>query len=138
MYGVPVIKRSLAVEVNLRTINVGDQFFFPDNQIIRGKRVRVYGMEVFTANQLSFTAGALPVVSQVNSLGLIVNLVDASNSNRIFQIPYFTFIASQNGGMIREFVPFELVLTKSFIQITAVGGLVAGEGCYINLIYDQI
>jgi len=138
MYGVVVIKKSLGVEVNIKTANDGDQFFLPDNQIIRGQRVRVYGIEAFTGDQLSKTPGALTMATATATTGLMVNLVDAGNSNRVYQIPYYTFISSNNGGFIREFEPFEMVLTKSFIQIVDASVLTAGTGVYFHLIYSQI
>ena len=71
-------------------------------------------------------------------LGLMVNFVDAGNSNRVYQIPYFTFISSENGGFIREFEPFEIVLTKSFVQVVDGAILTAGSGVYFHLIYSKV
>jgi hypothetical protein len=137
MYGVPVIERSLGIEVNIKTANIGDQFFFPDNQIIRASRIRVYGIEAFTVTQLAKTPGALTTISAAGSLGLVLNFVDSGNANRVYQIPYYTFISSLNAGMIREFKPFECMLTKSFIQLTD-STVVAGTGAYLHIIYKQI
>jgi len=138
MYGVVVIKRSLGVEVNIKSVNNGDQFFLPDNQIIRGQRVRVYGIECFSGDQLTKTPGGLTMASASAVLGLMVNFVDAGNSNRVYQIPFFTFQSSLNGGFIREFEPFEIVLTKSFVQVVDGAILTAGEGVYFHLIYSQV
>jgi len=138
MYGVVVIERSLGVEVNLKTSNNGDQFFLPDNQIIRGQRIRVYGIECFTVAQLTKTPGALTTVAAAGALGLMINFVDGNSSNLAYQIPYYTFISSLNGGFIREFKPFECILTKSFIQITDATSVVAGTAAYIHLVYKPV
>ena len=44
MYGVPIINRSLTIEVKLTSVAVGQTFQFPDNQIIRGQEVTVYAI----------------------------------------------------------------------------------------------
>lgn len=138
MYGVVVIKRALGIEVALKTANNGDQFFLPDNQIIRGQRIRVYGIEAFCVEQLTKTPGALTMETLNGCLGLMLNFVDAGNSNRVYQIPFFTFISSENGGFIREFEPFEIVLTKSFVSVADGTNITAGNGVYFSLIYAQI
>jgi len=135
MYGVPIINRSLTIEVKLTSVSVGQTFQFPDNQIIRGQEVTVYAIEAFNAVQCTKTPSSLDVVTLAGSANLVVTFQDASSINRVFEIPYYTLISYLNGGMIREFKPFKCVLSKSYVKILDATSLTANQAAFFNIIY---
>lgn len=138
MYGIPVTERSLTIEVKLTSISVGSQIIFPDNQIIRGQNIVVYGIESFTADQITSTPAGNTVVSSTGALGLILNFLDDKSINLVNQMPYYALNAATNSGVVREFKPFACVLQKSFVTITNATGLSVGQSAFFNLIYKPL
>jgi hypothetical protein len=138
MYGIPVTERSLTIEVRLTTVSVGAQIIFPDNQIIRGQNIVVYGIESFTSDQITTTPSNNTVVSASGALGLILNFLDDKSINLVNQMPYFALNAASNSGVVREFKPFKCVLQKSFVTITNATNLSVGQSAFFNLIYKPL
>ena len=136
MYGIPVTERSLTVEVKLTSVNNGSQFVFPDNQIIRGQNVTVYGIEVFTADQVTKSPGGNDLVTLDGAKGLVLNFLDDNSINKVNQMPYYSLVASYNSGVVREFKPFKMVLQKCFVQVTDSTNLTANQAILVNLIYS--
>jgi hypothetical protein len=136
MYGIPVTERSLTVEVKLTSVTNGSQFIFPDNQIIRGQEVTVYGIEVFTADQVTKTPGVNTLISSAGAQGLVLNFLDNNSINKVNQMPYYSLVAAYNSGVVREFKPFKMVLQKCFVQVTDSSNLTANQAILINLIYS--
>ena len=138
MYGIPVTERSLTIEVRLTSVSVGAQIIFPDNQIIRGQNIVVYGIESFTNEQSATTPSNNSVVSPDGALGLILNFLDDKSINLVNQMPYFALNAATNSGVVREFKPFKCVLQKSFVTITNASNLSVGQSAFFNLIYKPL
>jgi hypothetical protein len=135
MYGVPIINRSLTIEVKLTSNSAGQTFQFPDNQIIRGQSVTVYAIEAFTRTQCTKSPSSLDVVTQAGATGLSVTFQDNSSINRVYEIPYYTLLAYLNGGFIREFKPFKCVLSKSFVKILDGANITANDVAFFNIVY---
>jgi hypothetical protein len=138
MYGIPVTERSLTIEVKLTTITVGSQIVFPDNQIIRGENIVVYGIESFTSTQIATTPAGNSVVTSSGATGLILNFLDDKSINLVNQMPYYALNAASNSGVVREFKPFACVLQKSFVTITNASGLTVNQSAFFNLIYKPL
>lgn len=137
MYGVVVTEKSLLVEVAINSVATGSIFTLPDNQILRQPNVEVYGVEVYNADQLTKTPGNRDTVSALGSTGLAVTLQDNKSINRINQAPYLSLNTAVNNGIIREFKPFKMVLTKSFITILDGTNLSVGQAAVLNIIYKE-
>jgi len=135
MYGVPIINRSLTIEVKLTSVSAGQIFQFPDNQIIRGQEVTVYAIEAFTDTQVTKTPSSNTVVSAAGGAGLVVTLQDNTSTNRVYEIPYYTLLSYLNGGFIREFKPFKCILSKSYVKVLDGTNLTANEAAFFNLVY---
>jgi len=135
MYGVPIINRSLTIEVKLTSVSAGQIFQFPDNQIIRGQEVTVYGIEAFSQAQVTKTPNSNTVVSLLGGTGLVVTFQDNTSTNRVYEIPYYTLLSYLNGGIIREFKPFKCILSKSYVKILDGTNLTVNEAAFFNLIY---
>lgn len=135
MYGVPIINRSLTIEVKLTSISAGQIFQFPDNQIIRGQEVTVYGIEAFSQAQVTKTPNSNNVVGVTGAAGLVVTFQDNTSTNRVYEIPYYTLLSYLNGGIIREFKPFKCILSKSYVKVLDGTNLTVNEAAFFNLIY---
>jgi len=135
MYGIPIINRSLSIEVKLTSIAVGQTFQFPDNQIIRAQNVTVYGIEAFNNFQCAKTPSSLDVIPVNATNSILVTLCDDKSVSRIHEIPLFTFVSYYNGGMIREFAPFKCILSKSYIKIIDTANLIKDQAVLFNLLY---
>jgi hypothetical protein len=138
MYGIPVTERSLTIEVKLTSTSIGAQIVFPDNQIIRGENIVVYGIESFTSDQITVTPSGNSVVSSTGAKGIILNFLDDKSINLVNQMPYFALNAASNSGVVREFKPFKCVLQKSFVTVTDASGLSVGQSVFFNLIYKPL
>jgi hypothetical protein len=137
MYGVVVTEKSLLVEIPINSVSTGSIFTLPDNQILRQPNVEVYGVEVYNADQLTKSPGNRNTVTALGSTGLAVTLQDNKSINRINQAPYLSLNTAVNNGIIREFKPFKMVLTKSFITILDGTNLSVGQAAVLNIIYKE-
>ena len=134
MYGIPVIRRCLSLEINLRSIAQGSQIPFPDNNILRQAGVKIIGIDAFTSSQLASTSSGGTVISDADALKITVNCLDDRNIVIANQLPYYNLISTYNNGVIREFKPFNLIVQKSFIQINA--AITANQFAVLNIIYE--
>ncbi len=139
MYGIPVYPLTLGVEIQLSTVANGTIIQFPDNPILREPGIMINSLEVYVNNTtgLAKTPGGLTVISQNGGTGLIINLVDDTNQNRVFNHPYLAFNPPSNQGVAREFLPFRMVMQKSSIQVTDSTNLTAGQGVYLVFSYTK-
>jgi len=128
-----VISRSYLVEVNLATaVATGNRYNFLDVPQLRN--VYVQGVEAFDITGLAVSPNGKTIVSAAGSLSVLVTLC-VGDKEDIFQMPYFTLIAKNNGGIIREFYNKQINLTKSYIQLVGTTGLAANESCIFNFYY---
>ena len=128
-----VISRSYLVEVNLSTaVATGNRYNFLDVPQLRSAYVQ--GVEAFDITGLAVSPNGKTVVSAAGSLSILVTLC-VGDKEDIFQMPYYTLIAKNNGGIIREFYNKQINLTKSYIQLVGVAGIAANESCIFNFYY---
>jgi hypothetical protein len=138
MYGIPTTERSLVVEVQLTSINQGSQFVFPDNQIIRGQNIMVYGFEAYTSSTVSKTPSGNSLVTDNGASGLTLNFLDDKSINLVNQIPYNALNTYLLGGVVREFKPFRMVLQKSFVSISDSTSLTINQSILLNILYKPV
>lgn len=138
MYGIPTTERSLVVEVQLTGVNVGSQFVFPDNQIIRGQNIMVYGFETYTSSTVTKTPSGNTLVSDNGGAGLTLNFLDDKSINLVNQIPYNALNTYLMGGVVREFKPFRMVLQKSFVSISDSTNLTVNQSILLNILYKPL
>jgi len=127
------IVRSYLAEVNLGNSAPGNgqNINFQDYPQLRD--IYITGICAFSSGQVAVSPSGKSVVPSL--LGIAVSLKDIYNMDMIYQYPTFDLQPSNVGGFYRDFVPFELQLTKSFITILSNTGLAANESLVFNIFY---
>lgn len=134
----PVTHRCLTVEVQLSSIGVGNQFLFPDNQIIRGQNIMVYGIETFTSSTVAYSPSGYTMVTDAGASNLTLNFLDDKSINLVNQLPYQALNSYIMSGVVREFKPFRMVLTKSFVSISNATNLTVNQAILVNILYKPV
>jgi hypothetical protein len=128
----PII-RSYLTEVNLGTSTPGTGANINIKDYPQLRDIYVTGVEVFDINQVAISPSGKTVVATLT--GITLTLVDSFNMDIIYQYPTFDLNPANVGGFYRDFNPFPLQLTKSYITITNPLGLAASESVMINFFY---
>ena len=131
----PIIKNSYLIEVNLPTAATGQRYYFLDVPTLRAPYIFVNGIEAYTRDQVAFSPLNAPIITQAGSLGVVVTFA-VKETEEIYQMPLFSFIAGYNAGVIREFANKQINLTKSYITILDPTNIAAGESCIFNVYYQ--
>jgi len=134
-----IIKRSQIAEAQITGAPaVGKKYPFTQIPNLSRNNIVIYGFEVFTADQLSNTPSNNTVISTDAQADVVITFVDNNNEERVFQIPIYTLISSNNGGFIRMVKPFIMNLTKCYIQLVATGNVNTDEVLALNLYYSIV
>lgn len=127
------IVRSYLTEVNLgsSTPGTGANINIKDYPQLRD--IYVTGVEVFDAGQVAISPAGKTVVSLLT--GITLTLVDIYNMDIMYQYPTYDLNPTNVGGFYRDFNPFQIQLTKSYITIVNPGSLSADQSVMINFYY---
>ena len=127
------ILRSYLIEVNLGTSIPGNGQNINIQDYPQLREIMLIGVEVFDDSQLAVSPSGKTVVGTLT--GITLTLLDKFNMEMIYQYPTFDLNPANVGGFYRDFVPFQLQLTKSYISILNVGALAANQSVMINFLY---
>ena len=115
----------------------GTKYVFPNN-LGELNNVLVMGIEVYSASQLiKSPLTYATTVSAAGQLSGMLVLIEGVKE-RIRQIPLINLIPQLNGGLQREFEPFVINISKSYIQLVAATSVNLNEAFVINLLYKPI
>lgn len=130
------IVRSYLAEVNLgnSTPGQGQNINIQDYPQLRD--IMLIGVEVFDDSQVTVSPSGKTVVGTLT--GITLTLLDKFNMEMLYQYPTFDLNPANVGGFYRDFVPFQLQLTKSYITILDVGVLAANQSVIINFFYVSL
>lgn len=130
------IVRSYLAEVNLgnSTPGQGQNINIQDYPQLRD--IMLIGVEVFDDSQVTVSPSGKTVVGTLT--GITLTLLDKFNMEMLYQYPTFDLNPANVGGFYRDFVPFQLQLTKSYITILDVGSLTANQSVMINFFYVSL
>jgi hypothetical protein len=131
----PIIKNSYLIEVNITTPAVGQRYYFLDVPTLRAPYVFINGVEAYTADQVTFSPLNAPIITQSGSTGVTITFA-VKESEDIYQMPYFSYVAGYNSGIIRELANKQINLTKSYITILDTTNIVAGQSALFNVYYQ--
>lgn len=126
------IYNSYLVELNFTTApGAGAPITFKDVPFLNN--VYIYGIECITASQMTTSPTSNPIATQANIIKGSITIVEG-NTEVLFQVPNGQLITQNNAGIIKEFRPIKINLTKSSVQMYA-AGIAAGESICYNFIY---
>lgn len=128
----PII-RSYLTEVNLGTTTPGNGANINIKDYPQLRDIYVTGVEVFSNNVVTLSPSGKTVVSDLK--GLTLTLVDIFNMEIVYQYPTYDLNPVNIGGFYRDFNPFQLQLTKSFITVLDNSGVNQNESVMINFYY---
>lgn len=128
----PIIRSYLA-EVNLGTTTPGNGANINIQDYPQLRDVYITGVEVFDNNQVAVSPSGKTVVSALT--GITLTLMDSFNMEMVYQYPTYDLNPANVGGFYRDFLPFPLQLTKSYITILSNAGLAANESVVLNVFY---
>ena len=127
------ILRSYLAEVNLGTTTPGQGQNINIQDYPQLRDVYITGIEVFNDKQLAVSPSGKIVVGTLS--GITLTLMDKYNMEMIYQYPTYDLNPANVGGFYRDFKPFYLQLTKSYISILDTTGLSANESVVLNVFY---
>jgi hypothetical protein len=127
------ILRSYLAEVNLGTTTPGNGQNINIQDYPQLRDVYICGLEVFDDGQLAISPSGKTVVGALN--GLTLTLMDKFNMEILYQYPAFDLNPVNVGGFYRDFKPFYLQLTKSYITVLDATTVAASQSVMINIFY---
>ena len=134
-----IIKRSQLVEAQVvGTPAVGRKYQFLEVPNLARNNVILYGLEAFTADQLSTTPNNNTVIAAADQDQVVVTLRDNNKNEFLYQIPYYTLIRANNGGFIVLLKPRIINLTDCYVQLTNTAGVSTDEVACFNLYYSIV
>tara|TARA_R110000744_G_scaffold167873_1_gene285430 strand:- start:328 stop:744 length:417 start_codon:yes stop_codon:yes gene_type:complete len=134
-----IVKQSQLVTATIDgTPTVNRRYKFNDIPNLSRNNIILYGIESYSASQLSNTASGADVISAADTLGVTVTLKDNQNNEFIYQMPYTNLIRSNNGGFVILLEPKVINLTDCYVQINNVLALADGDQAVFNFYYDFV
>lgn len=130
------IVRSYLAEVNLGTTVPGNGQNINIQDYPQLRDVIITGVEVFSANTIAVSPQGKAVVTTLS--GIALTLMDKFNMEMIYQYPCADLNPVNVAGFYRDFVPFELQLTKSYISILSNTSLSANQSVCLNIFYVPV
>lgn len=127
------ILRSYLAEVNLGTTTPGNGQNINIQDYPQLREVYICGIEIFDSAALSISPSGKTVVGQLK--GLTLTLMDKFNMEIIYQYPAFDLNPINVGGFYRDFKPFFLQLTKSYISVLDASTVSANQSVMLNIFY---
>jgi hypothetical protein len=139
MFANVVVKRSQEVVAQIvGTPAVGKKYKFQDIPNLSRNNIVVYGFEAYSAAQQTTTPDGFTVVSAAASLGITITLRDNKKQEFVYQLPMYSAIRANNGGLAIIIKPRIINLTDCYVQITNTSGISASEAVAVNLYYDIV
>jgi hypothetical protein len=127
------ILRSYLTEVNLGTTLPGNGQNINIQDYPQLRDIMITGVEVFDSGEVSLSPSGKAVVPTLT--GITLTLLDKFNMEIVYQYPTFDLNPTNVAGFYRDFVPFPLQLTKSYITVLNNTGLSANQSVILNIFY---
>jgi hypothetical protein len=129
----PIVEKSYLVELNLGTV-VGAQRQVSFQFIPQLKDAIIYGVEVFSAAQMSTSPNGSVVVSALGLTDLTVTFAVGDDQD-VFLQPCADLNPALVAGFIRMYNNKKFNLTKSFITMQGVANIAANQAVLFNFLY---
>jgi hypothetical protein len=95
--------------------------------------IMLTGVECFDSSEVSLSPSGKTVVSTLT--GITLTLLDKFNMEVVYQYPAYDLNPTNVAGFYRDFVPFPLQLTKSYITVLNNTSLSANQSVILNFFY---
>jgi hypothetical protein len=123
-------ERSIFVELNLKTgYAIGNQLNFLD--VPQLSHAYVQGIEAFTDSQLAKTPTTNSVFEDAAKTQVLMTFKQLDDQ-RYENIPYYTLMATNNGGLIRNFHDLQININSSYAFM---GGTTATAGKSLAFVF---
>ena len=127
------ILRSYLTEVNLGATLPGNGQNINIQDYPQLRDIMITGVEVFDSAEVSLSPSGKAIVPTLT--GITLTLLDKFNMEIVYQYPTFDLNPTNVAGFYRDFVPFPLQLTKSYITVLNNAGLAANQSVILNFFY---
>jgi len=132
-----IIKRSQLAEAQVTgSVAVGKKYQFLEIPNLSRNNILLYGLEVYSADQLTNTPNGNAVIAAADIPNVVVSFRDTNKVEFVYQVPTYSLIRANVGGFITMITPRLINLTDSYIQLTAAGTISVDEVLAVNLYYS--
>lgn len=130
----PII-RSYLIEINLGATlpGAGSQIFIQDYPTLRN--VFLCGVMSYSSTTLTTSPAGRASITLSGETSITATFVDVFNQEIIHNYPLRDLDPYTTGGFYRDYNPFKLQLTKSYITIFSTTGLSANQSVLLNILY---
>jgi hypothetical protein len=130
----PII-RSYLIEINLGATvpGAGSQIFIQDYPTLRN--VYLCGVMSYSSTTSAQSPNGRAVISAAGEVSISATFVDKYNQEIIHNYPLRDLDPYFTAGFYRDYKPFPLQLTKSYITINSTANLTANESVLLNILY---
>lgn len=134
-----IIKRSQIVEFQFTgTPSTLKRYGALPNPQLQRNNVILYGIECFTAAQLTATPTGNTVIADADKDQVVVTLVDTNKDQFIYNFPITSLIRSDVGGFVTLFKPRLINLNDCYVQLTDATGVSQDEVVAFNFYYQLV
>lgn len=127
------IEKSYLIEINVGTTNPGNGVNINFQDFPQLRDIYLTGIQVFDLSTVLTSPSGKTVVGALT--GATVTLLDIFNQEIIRSYPAQDLSPFYNSGIYRDFKPFRLQLTKSYITILDNTTTAANESYIVNIFY---
>jgi len=130
----PII-RSYLIEINLGATlpGAGSQIFIQDYPTLRN--IFFCGAIAYSSTTLVTSPNGRSAITSTGEQSITATFVDVFNQEIVHNYPLRDLDPYFTGGFYRDFQPFQLQLTKSYITINSTTGLSANQSVLFNVLY---
>ena len=120
------------------TPSTNKKYKFQDIPNLSKNNIIVYGFEAYGADQLSVTPDGATTIPSAGIPGVTITLRDNKKQEFVYQMPAYSAVRANNGGLAIIIQPRIINLTDCYIQLTNTTGISAEQALSLNLYYDII
>ena len=134
-----IIKRSQLVEAQITgTPALGKRYTFTEVPNLSRLNIILYGLEAFTAAQLTNTPTGNVVVAQAAQTDVVVSLRNEKKVEFMYQQPMYSLIRPNNGGFMIMLKPTLVNLTDCYVQLVDTANVNTNEVVAFNFYYSLV
>lgn len=134
-----IIKRSQLVEAQITgTPALGKRYTFTEVPNLSRLNIILYGLEAFTAAQLSNTPTGNVVVPQAAQTDVVVSLRNEKKVEFMYQQPMYSLIRPNNGGFMIMLKPTLVNLTDCYVQLVDTANVATNQVVAFNFYYSLV